>query len=99
MDDSRPAALGRSAWLHIGGIDVVLASRRTQVFAPNAFTGLGISLADKKTIVVKSSHHFWRKFAPLATRVIHVAAPGALTADFAAIDYRKRDPHYWPRFE
>ena len=97
MDDSRPARLGRSAWIHADGIDIVLASVRTQVFAPNAFTGLGIALEDKRAVVVKSSHHFWRKFAPLARRVIHVGAPGALSPDFASIDYRKRDLRYWPR--
>jgi len=97
MDDTTPVALGRSAWVHARGVDIVLASRRTQVFAPNAFTGLGISLDDKKLIVVKSSHHFWGKFAPLAKRVIHVGAPGALSLDFAAIDYHKRDLNYWPR--
>lgn len=97
MDDSRLAPFGRSAWIHTGGIDIVLVSARSQVFAPNAFTGLGITLDDKRAIVVKSSHHFYGKFAPLATRVIHVGAPGALTADFAGIDYRKRDLGYWPR--
>jgi len=97
MDDSRPAPLGRSAWIHTAGIDIVLASVRTQVFAPNAFTGLGITLEDKRAIVVKSSHHFWGKFAPLATQVIYVGTPGALAADFASIPYRKRDLRYWPR--
>jgi len=90
MDDSRLAPLGRSAWIRVAGIDVVLASVRTQVYAPNAFTGLGISLNERRAIVVKSSHHFWRRFAPLATRVIHVGAPGALTADFGAIEYRHK---------
>ncbi|HUZ50126.1 MAG TPA: MlrC C-terminal domain-containing protein, partial [Candidatus Dormibacteraeota bacterium] len=66
-------------------------------FAPNAFTALGMTLEDKRAIVVKSSHHFWRKFAPLATRVLYVGTPGALAADFASIPYRKRDPGYWPR--
>jgi microcystin degradation protein MlrC len=99
MDDSRLSPLGRSVWVRTRGIDIVLASVRTQVFAPNAFTGLGISLEDKRAIVVKSSHHFWLKFAPLAAAVIHVGAPGALTADFAAIDYHKRDLRYWPRFD
>jgi microcystin degradation protein MlrC len=99
MDDSRPVPLGRSAWIRTHGIDVVLVSARTQVFAPNAFTGLGISLDDKKLIVVKSSHHFWGKFAPMAKRVIHVSAPGALAVDFAAIGYQKRDLSYWPRVD
>ncbi|MGC2242678.1 MAG: M81 family metallopeptidase [Candidatus Aquilonibacter sp.] len=99
MDDSRPVAFGRSAWIRTSGIDIVLVSARTQVFAPNAFTGLGISLDGKKLIVVKSSHHFWGKFAPLAKRVIHVSAPGALSVDFAAIGYKKRDLSYWPRID
>ncbi len=97
MDDSRPASLGRSAWIRTRGIDIVLASVRTQVFSTDAFTGLGITLDDKLAVIVKSSHHFWRKFAPIASRVIYVGAPGALTSDFAAIDYRKRDLRYWPR--
>ena len=97
MDDSRPAPLGRSAWVRTNGIDVVLVSVRTQVFSTNAFTGLGIVLEDKRGVVVKSSHHFWRKFAPIASRVIHVGAPGTLSSNFAAIDYRKRNLRYWPR--
>ncbi len=99
MDDTIPVLLGRSAWIRTRGIDIVLASYRTQVFAPNAFTGLGITLDDKRAIVVKSSHHFYGKFAPLAKRVLHVGAPGALSLDFASIPYTKRDPNYWPRVE
>ena len=99
MDDSRPQLLGRSAWIRTNGIDIVLASYRTQVFAPNAFTGLGITLDDKRVIVVKSSHHFYGKFAPIAKRVLHVGTPGALSLDFAAIPYTKRDLNYWPRVE
>ena len=99
MDDTIPVLLGRSAWIRTQGIDIVLASHRTQVFSPNAFTGLGITLSDKRAIVVKSSHHFYAKFAPLATRVLHVGAPGALSLDFASIPYKKRDPNYWPRVE
>ncbi len=99
VDDTIPQLLGRSAWIRTAGIDIVLASYRTQVFAPNAFTGLGITLDDKRAVVVKSSHHFYGKFAPLATQVLYVDSPGALSLDFAAIPYQKRDPTYWPRVE
>ena len=99
MDDTVPVLLGRSAWIRAQGVDIVLASHRTQVFSPNAFTGLGITLGDKCVIVVKSSHHFYGKFAPLATRVLYVDAPGALTLDFASIPYKKRAANYWPRVE
>jgi len=97
MDDSAPVALGRAAWVDAGNVHLVLASIRSQVFAPSAFSRLGIPIERSHTIVVKSSHHFWAKFAPIAGAVIHVDSPGALQLDFAHIGYTKRDPNYWPR--
>ena len=93
-------ALGLSVWLTVDAIDVVVCSQRSQVFAPDAFTGLGVELAGKRCIAVKSSHHFHAAFAPLADRIIAVATPGALQMDFAAMDYRKRrDRDYFPRVD
>jgi microcystin degradation protein MlrC len=90
--------MGDAAWIEIPGIDVVLISTRTQVFSPDAFTGLGIDLTNKRTIVVKSSWHFQAHFAPLADRLLAVSTPGALQMDFAALDYRKkRDLDFFPR--
>lgn len=90
--------MGLSVWLECDGIDVVVNSIRTQVFAPDAFTGLGIELDDKRLIAVKSSHHFHALFAPIADRIISVATPGAIQMNFAGIDYRKRrDLNFFPR--
>jgi microcystin degradation protein MlrC len=97
MDDSAPVPLGRAAWVDAGGVHLVLASIRSQVFAPNAFTGLGVPLGRARIIVVKSSHHFWAKFAPIAAAILHVDSPGALQLNFADIPYEKRDLNYWPR--
>ncbi len=99
MDDSVPVLLGDCAWVHTEGIEVVLASVRSQVFAPNAFTGMGISLQDRRAVAVKSSHHFYGKFAPIASRVFHLATPGALQLDVENIPYRNRDLRFWPRIE
>lgn len=91
-------SMGDSVWIETGGIDVVLISTRTQVFAPDAFTGLGIDLSNKRLIALKSSWHFQAHFAQLADRIVAVSTPGALQMDFAAIDYRrKRDLEYFPR--
>jgi microcystin degradation protein MlrC len=91
-------AMGDAVWLDVGGIDVVLMSTRTQTFSPDAFTGLGIDLKNKRMIAVKSSWHFQALFAPIADRIIPVATPGAIQMDFVAIDYRKkRDQHFFPR--
>jgi microcystin degradation protein MlrC len=90
--------MGDSVWIETSGIDVVLISTRTQVFAPDAFTGLGIDLSSKRLIALKSSWHFQAHFAGLADRIVAVSTPGALQMDFAGIDYRrKRDLEYFPR--
>ncbi|MGH7289823.1 MAG: MlrC C-terminal domain-containing protein, partial [Myxococcota bacterium] len=88
---------GDAAWISIAGIDVVLCSIRVQTFAPEVFSDLGIGLAGKRLLVVKSSQHFHAQFAPLAHRIVKVAAGGALDMDFARFDYRRRDARWWPR--
>jgi microcystin degradation protein MlrC len=99
MDRSGLVPLGKSAWITADGIDIALASVRSQVFFPDAFTGLGIPLANRRVIVVKSTHHFWAGFSSIAKRAIHVSAPGALRVDFKNMNYRTRQPDYWPRVE
>lgn len=90
--------MGDAVWIETGGVDVVLMSVRTQTFAPDAFTGLGIDLKNKRMIVVKSSWHFQALFGPIADRIVPVATPGAIHMDFAAIDYKKkRDQDFFPR--
>ncbi|MEG1054889.1 MAG: MlrC C-terminal domain-containing protein, partial [Janthinobacterium sp.] len=58
--------MGTSVWFDCAGVDVVVNSIRTQVFSPDAFTGLGIDLDGKRLVAVKSSNHFRAGFAPLA---------------------------------
>jgi microcystin degradation protein MlrC len=91
-------AMGDAVWIETGGIDVVLMSTRTQTFAPDAFTGLGIDLKNKRIIALKSSWHFQALFGPIADQIVPVSTPGAIQMDFAGIDYRKkRDLEYYPR--
>ena len=91
-------SLGIGVWVQAdNGIDIVLASRRAQVLAPEAFEGLGIRLREKKLVVVKSAQHFYAEFAPMAAEVIYVGAAGATAQDFSAIPYLLRSLDYWPR--
>ena len=64
---------------------------------PDAFTQLGLDLAAKKLVVVKSTQHFYAGFAPIAAAIYYVGGPGALTSDYGAIPYTKRRAPYWPR--
>jgi microcystin degradation protein MlrC len=91
-------AMGLTVWIEVEGIDVVVNSKRTQVFCPDAFTGLGIDLTTKRIVVVKSSQHYQAGFGPLTETIIPVATPGAIQMNFAEIDYKKkRDIDYYPR--
>ena len=72
---------------------------RTQTFHPEAFTQLGIDLGRKRHVCVKSSNHYRAGFAPIASTIIPIASPGAITPDFAAIPYQHRALNYWPKVE
>lgn len=91
---------GPSAWVSTDdGIDILLISIRQQVLARDIFTGIGISLEDRRAIVVKSSQHFHADLAPIATEVLYVDTPGQNRLDFERLDYRHRSLRYWPRLE
>lgn len=91
--------LGDAVWLEADGVHIVVNTRRTQTFHPEVFETLGLELAKMKIVVVKSSQHFYDGFAPIASEVIHLATPGAITPDYTIIPYTKRAPTYWPKIE
>lgn len=93
-----PQPCGPSVWVSTSsGIDLVLVSERQQVLGTDLFSGLGIDLASKRAIVVKSSQHFHAAFAPLASAVHYVDTPGLLRIDMENLPFVKRSPDYWPR--
>lgn len=91
--------LGTAVWVRAANcLDLVLTTIRSQPFDPESLEKLGIDLKSKRLIVVKSIQHFHAGFAPLAKGgVIYIAAPGALTPDFANIPYVRKSSDYWPR--
>jgi microcystin degradation protein MlrC len=93
-------AMGDAVWVRADpGIDLILNSLRTQTYAPDAFTGLGIDPTLRRIVVVKSTQHFYARFAPIASEILYVSTPGAIPPDFASIPYTKRKTPYWPRVE
>jgi microcystin degradation protein MlrC len=89
--------LGDSVALHgPNGVDIVVNSLRTQTFSPHVFSNVGIDPLQKQILVVKSMQHFYAGFAPIAAKVLYVAAPGALVPDFKLLDYRKARRDIWP---
>ncbi|WP_376096762.1 M81 family metallopeptidase [Roseomonas sp. CCTCC AB2023176] len=94
------AEMGPSAYVEADGIHIILNSIRQQTFRPDAFTGLGCSLSDKRLVVVKSTQHFYAGFAPVAREVRYCATPnGAITPDYENIPFTKKTTPYWPKVE
>ena len=89
--------MGNGVWLEADGIHLIVSDKRTQAFHPICFTDLGCDLTSMDLVIVKSSQHFYAGFSPLASTVIYIDGPGAITPDYANIGYTKRDPNYWPR--
>ncbi|MEM1111548.1 MAG: M81 family metallopeptidase [Pseudomonadota bacterium] len=75
---------------------IVAISIRTQAFDPGLFDELGVSLEDKKAIIVKSSQHFYALFAPRAAEVLYAAPPGVVTPQLASLPYEFADTSIWP---
>ena len=91
-----PAALGDCALIEIGGIQVVLCSRRTQALNIDLFTQLSCNLSDKKIVVVKSAQHFHASFSTIAREILYVGAPGSASPDWDLLPYTKIRFPKWP---
>jgi microcystin degradation protein MlrC len=88
--------LGDCAGVRIGGIDVVLITKRTQALGLELFTNLGIDPRKKKLVVVKSTNHFMAAFGPIAAKVLYIDSDAPLTRDYRKIPYRKVLRPIWP---
>lgn len=92
--------LGTMMWLRAGnGLDLVASDLRTQVYHPEAFEQIGIRLAEKSLVVVKSLFRFFTPFDAIAERVIFAATPGRVNPNISRISYTRRAPDFWPLVE
>jgi len=84
--------LGPMALLRIGGVRVVVASRKVQGADQSIFRHLGVEPAAERILALKSSVHFRADFAPIAQDILVVKAPGAMLADPADFPFRRLRP-------
>ena len=90
--------LGTMVWLRLEGeIDLVINDLRIQVYHPEVFEQMGIELAQKQLVVVKSLFHFYTPFAEIAEQVIFCATPGRVNPNTSQIEFTQRDLCFWPR--
>ncbi len=88
--------LGDCAAVRVGGIEVVLITKRTQALGLELFRNLGIEPTTRKLIVVKSTNHFMAAFGPIARKVIYIDSDGPLSRDYRRIRYSRVQRPIWP---
>ncbi len=88
--------IGDAAALQIGDVTVIVNTKRSQCHSLDCFRKLGVDPSTKKVVVVKSMQHFHAAYAPIASEVVYVAAPGALVPDWSLLPYTKADKTQWP---
>jgi microcystin degradation protein MlrC len=84
--------LGPSACLRIGGLRIVVASRKAQLADQEMFRFVGIEPRESAILVVKSSVHFRADFEPIAETILICAAPGPMPVDPAVLPWKRLRP-------
>lgn len=85
----RDTDIGPMALLRIGGIRIVVTSKRMQAFDQAPFQHLGVEPARERILALKSTCHFRAEFEPLAEAVIVVLSPGYYLADPSAYPFKR----------
>ncbi len=91
-----PIPCGDAVALHCQSIDIIVNSKRGQVFSPDVFSNFGIDPTQKKLLVVKSTQHFYAGYAPIAAEILYMAAPGAIAPIMQEIPYTRVDRNKYP---
>jgi microcystin degradation protein MlrC len=60
------------------------------------FTAHGVTLEDKRMVVVKSTNHFHAAFAPIAAQVLYCDAGGPIPRDHRKVPYTRIQRPIWP---
>ncbi len=87
--------MGPTVVLQVGGIEILITSRRFQLYDLQFFEHANIDPRKKAVVVVKSAHHFRAAFAPIASEVIIVDGGGLTSRNYRQLDYQNvRRPVY-----
>ena len=81
--------LGPSACLAIGGVRVVLASRKVQLADQAMYRFVGIEPSEQAVLVNKSSVHFRADFTPIAEAILVCTAPGPMALYASELPFKR----------
>ena len=96
MARGSPMNLGRMARLVVDGIDIVVASRRSQTFDTEPFLAVGIDVLRYKIVALKSSNHFRAGFRDVAAAIVTADPPGLTTHHIEIFPREHAVAAMWP---
>lgn len=85
----RAVDVGQMAFLVVGGVGIVVTSKRIQAHDKAPFLHVGVDPEKARVLVLKSTCHFRAEFEGLAQEVIVAVSPGAFNADPASYPYQR----------
>ncbi len=90
--------MGTLVTVSAGATEVLLCTLRNQCLTPQLLADGGVDISTKKVVIVKSNHHFYDGFAPLAGDIIYLDTPGVAVNDpaTAAVSYKNLRRPLWP---
>lgn len=88
--------LGKMARLVVDGIDIVVASRRSQTFDIGPFLAVGIDVTEYDIVALKSSNHFRAGFKDIAKKIVTADPPGLTTHHVEIFERRNAKVPLWP---
>jgi len=80
--------MGRTAWLRVGGVNIILTEKKTPPFDLAQLRGVGVIPEKQKMIVVKSAVAYRAAYMPIAAAAIEMDTAGLCTANLARFPYR-----------
>lgn len=91
-----PLNVGKMARLVIDGIDVVVASIRSQTFDIEPFLAVGIDVSEYDIVALKSSNHFRAGFKDIAAAIVTADPPGLTTQHIEVFERKRANHKLWP---
>ena len=96
---SASVKFGDGAAIRVEGVEIALIAHRTQALGTEIFTAVGIDLASKKYIGVKSTNHFYAAYALIAAKVLYCDGEGPSPLDARKYPFTKARRTIWPHAE
>ncbi|MGE0625863.1 MAG: M81 family metallopeptidase [Pseudomonadales bacterium] len=78
------------------GVEIIVASRRSQTFDPEPFLALGVDVRRCRYVALKSSNHFRAGFQDIASAIVTADPPGLTTHHIEVFPRQRATRPLWP---